>query len=174
MPNALWKEPAKSKNPRALLSSQQRRAVLRWIAECQSTAWIVEQLQDRYGIQRDASYLDNAYRWSSKYKAKIEQYRAEFNARLQDESFVSRRFTLQALKQAYDIALEQRDAKAMVACIKQACALMGHQVLSDLEMTTGDSRYGSFEDMLAMLSAAEATSRTMVESQTLPLPAETI
>jgi hypothetical protein len=172
MPNARWKPPARSQNPRALLSAQQRRAVLRWIAEHRSTAWIVAELERRYGIERNAAYLDNTFRWSARYKAQIAQYRQEYNAQFKDEGFASRRFTLQALKQAYDVALADRDAKAMVACIKQACALMGHHALSDLEMATGDSRYGSFEDMLAILSAAAPASLALVESQPLPSPVE--
>jgi hypothetical protein len=52
----------KNRNPRALLSAQQRRAVLRWIAEHRCTTWIVGELERRYGIQRDTGYLDSAYR----------------------------------------------------------------------------------------------------------------
>lgn len=129
--------------------------VVRWLGEYRSTPWIIEQLRVRFKIKRKPDTIDLLYRYNVRYADKIAEWRERYNNSFKDEAFASRRFTLQCLKEAYDIAHKQEDAKAMVAVIKQACEMMGHNTPMEIEINHSGNEWGSWEEMFSKIEAHE-------------------
>lgn len=157
------------KNQGINLNPQQRRFVLRMIAEYKSTTWIVRELKERWNIDRSTATIEQGYKWNPIYKAQIEKYRKQYNDRASEHPLNNPQVILDYLKVGLDIALEDRDSKAIERLIDQTSKIKGYHAPKEIEVShTAGAQ--SWEEMLQELNKEEIAGVIEVKADPLPSP----
>lgn len=149
------------------LTAQQRRFVLRAIGEYKSTNWIVKALFERWEVDRKPITIDQNYRYNAGYREQIKKYRESFNAREREHPLFNRQVILDYLLKGMDIAVEDRDGKALASLAKQASDITGIAAPTELEITHHNGSQ-SFEEILKAITSKEEPDT--IDAQVEPIP----
>lgn len=132
------------------LTPQQKRYILRAIAEYKQTAQIVQDLKERWTIEISPATIDHNYRYAPAFRTQILKYRNEFTEKEREHPLFNRQVLLNYLLEAMELALQDHDGKALAALINQAKDITGMGTPTELEVTHHNGAQ-TFEELLSRI-----------------------
>jgi hypothetical protein len=144
-----------------------RTFILKKIAAYRDNKEILEEVSSRYGMNLSENTINNNYRFSKQYKARIEEYRRKYNAEVDDHPFQSKSFVLDCYKQIYKDAIASGDRKSALKAIQNACKITGLEAPETLEISHTHSGASTFEERLAAILAASRQPQAL-DGQSIP------
>jgi hypothetical protein len=148
--------------------------VLRSIAEYKTDEWIVEQLHERYAIERTTHAIRNGYRHAKRYAQQIQNYRDKFNKGIEQEPFYSKRYLIQSLHNAILLAQQDKDWGGAARLYKQLTDITGHKAPEHIEHNLNITGGATYEHKIENLLTEAPKPPPGIAAPQLPMLGNTI